>query len=210
MSFLRKYWGIIPVVFLCILAVGCWAQFRQTQLASRMIRLHVVANSDGEADQALKLQVRDAVLAQCQETLGEADSLLSAREKIVQELPALAETGRAVVQAEGYSYPVSVTLEYTGFPKTDYEDFSLPAGEYQALRVVIGSGQGHNWWCVLFPSLCLGPVSELAETAMTDGLTEEDVALITRENQDYELRFQCIELWEELLGKLREKSKEIP
>lgn len=204
MSFLRKSWGIIPVAFLCILTIGCWAQFRQTQLASRMIRLHVVANSDGEADQALKLRVRDAVLIQCQEILEETDSVFDARERIVGELSELAETGSTVVQAEGYSYPVSVTLEYTAFPKTDYEDFSLPAGEYQALRVVIGSGQGHNWWCVLFPSLCLGPVSELAESAMADGLTEEDMALITRENQDYELRFQCIELWEELLEKLKE------
>lgn len=204
MSMVRKYWGLLPVLLSALLLSCCWASFRQTQLASRMIRLHVVAHSDRADDQALKLCVRDAVLERCQGLLGAEHLVSGARERIAQELPELAQTGAAVVRREGYDYPVTVRLEYTSFPETEYGTFALPAGYYQALRVEIGAGEGHNWWCVLFPSLCLAPVSEAAESAMADGLTEEDVALITREDQEYELRFRCVELWEKLLERLRE------
>lgn len=204
MSFWKKLSTLALVLCLLLLVSGCWAQYRQTQLASQLIRLHVVANSDTEADQHLKLQVRDAVLAQCQQLLQEANSVSNARETLSNQMDVLAQAGSQTVQAAGYSYPVSVSLEYTQFPTIDYGDFALPAGDYQALRVVIGSGEGHNWWCVLFPALCLSPVSELSETAMAEGLTEEDIALITQKGTDYELRFRCIELWEELIARLKQ------
>lgn len=187
-----------------------WAVYRQTQLASRLIRLHVVANSDSDADQALKLEVRDAVLEACGSVLEGAGDRSSAQKQLAQALPMLAEAGHKTVSAAGYSYPVSVKMEYTTFPRTDYEDFSLPAGRYQALRVEIGAGEGHNWWCVIFPSLCLEPVSELSEAAMAEGLTEEDISLITQEEEGYELRFRCIELWEALMNRIRDAGSENP
>lgn len=194
MSFMRKWWGVLPVLLCALLAVGCWAQFRQSQLASRVVRLHVVANSDSDEDQALKLQVRDAVLEQCRELLAGADTAENAREALEGALPDLAAAGLAVVEEQGYDCPVAVSLEYASFPTIDYGDFSLPAGNYQALRVELGAGEGHNWWCVLFPTLCLEPVSDLAQSAMAEGLTEEDVELLTRDGAEYELRFRILEL----------------
>lgn len=194
MSFMRKWWGVLPVLLCGLLAVGCWAQFRQSQLASRMVRLHVVANSDSAEDQELKLQVRDAVLERCQTLLAGADSVEDTRETLKDALPDLAAVGLAVVEEQGYDCSVAVSLEYTSFPTIDYGDFSLPAGNYQALRVELGEGEGHNWWCVLFPGLCLEPVSDLAQSAMAEGLTEEDVALLTKDGAEYELRFRILEL----------------
>lgn len=194
MSIVRKWWGALPVLLCALLAVGCWAQFRQNQLASRMVRLHVVANSDSDEDQTLKLQVRDAVLERCRELLDGSDTAGDARETLEAALPDLAAAGLAVVEEQGYDCSVAVSLEYTKFPTIDYGDFSLPAGDYQALRVELGEGEGHNWWCVLFPGLCLEPVSDLAQSAMAEGLTEEDVALLTRDGADYVLRFRILEL----------------
>ncbi|MCD7837479.1 MAG: stage II sporulation protein R [Clostridiales bacterium] len=194
MSIVRKWWGVFPVLLCGLLAVGCWAQFRQSQLASRMVRLHVVANSDSDEDQTLKLQVRDAVLERCQELLAGSDSVEDTRETLKNALPNLAAAGLAVVEEQGYDCSVTVSLEYTNFPTIDYGDFSLPAGDYQALRVELGEGEGHNWWCVLFPGLCLEPVSDLAQSAMAEGLTEEDVALLTKDGAGYELRFRILEL----------------
>ena len=92
---------------------------------------------------------------------------------------------------------MTAELRPTVFPTKEYEDFTLPAGEYLALRVVIGEGEGHNWWCVVFPPLCAETTSDLAETAMAAGLTEDQVALIT-ESDGYVLRFKAVELWERL------------
>ncbi|MCD7822106.1 MAG: stage II sporulation protein R, partial [Clostridiales bacterium] len=113
---MRKWWGVLPVLLCALLAVGCWAQFRQSQLASRVVRLHVVANSDSDEDQALKLQVRDAVLEQCRELLAGADTAENAREALEGALPDLAAAGLAVVEEQGYDCPVAVSLEYTSFP----------------------------------------------------------------------------------------------
>lgn len=190
---------LAAVLAAAALAMGCRWNWQQTGLASRMIRLHVVANSDREDDQALKLQVRDEVLSGCRSLLAGTETVSEARSVLGAHLTQLADRGAAVVQREGYRYPVRVSLEYTGFPAIDYGGFALPAGEYQALRVELGSGEGHNWWCVLYPALCDAP--EVSQTAMAAGLTDEDLPLM--EGQNYQLRFRCVELWEQLMEKLR-------
>ena len=104
----------------------------------------------------------------------------------------------------GYDYSVTAELKDTAFPTREYEDFTLPAGDYLALRVVIGAGEGHNWWCVVFPPLCAQSTEDLSQTAMAAGLSDDDVGLITEEDQGYVLKFKSIELWERLktlLGK---------
>ena len=105
---------------------------------------------------------------------------------------------------EGYDYPVSTSLEHgVWFPTKEYTDFSLPAGNYTALRVVIGEGGGKNWWCVVFPPLCLGSVTETtAQTAVSGGLTEEEVSLITGESEGYVVKFKALELWDRLRQKI--------
>lgn len=185
-----------------VILLAAWAGWQQTSLASKMVRLHVVANSDSEADQSLKLMVRDAVLEQCGSVLNPTDTSTQAVEALLRLMPTLAETGAQVVAEEGYRYPVRVRMEYAAFPKTDYDGFSLPAGTYRALRVEIGAAAGHNWWCVVFPALCLAGAEEVSETAMASGFNQDEVSLMTQSSERYVIRFRCVELWEELLQKL--------
>ena len=171
-------------------------------LADKVVRLHVLANSDSGEDQALKLQVRDAVLSAADGLIAPGGSLEEAEAAIVEALPALAAAGAQVVGQEGYSYPVTASLEHNvWFPTKTYTDFALPAGEYTALRVVIGEGGGQNWWCVVFPPLCLGSVTETAaETALEGGLDSGEVALITGESEGYVVKFKAMELLEDFRG----------
>lgn len=168
----------------------------QDDLAEKVIRLHVVANSDSEQDQALKLKVRDAVLAEGGLRLTGLDRA-QAVDAWTAALPELGRVAADTVAAEGYDYPVRVTLGPDQFPTKRYADFALPAGEYTALRVELGQGQGQNWWCVVFPPLCLDAVSEhSAETLAQSGLTDSQVALVTGETEGYVVKFKAMELWE--------------
>ena len=175
-----------------------WASCRQQELETRVVRLHVLANSDSAQDQALKLDVRDAVLAQASMYLTHCHSTQQAKEVLSQHLQLLADTAAQTIAQKGYDYAVKVSLERTYFPTKVYADFSLPAGEYQGLRVEIGRAEGHNWWCVVFPPLCFSSVSEQSETALRSGLTEDDLALLTGEDQGYVFRFQCLEWFGQL------------
>jgi stage II sporulation protein R len=177
---------------------GVWSLQQQDVLERKMIRLHVIANSDTAEDQTLKLQVRDEVLAQATDILEQSCDMADAEEKIRQALPALEQLAREKITAEGYHYAVSARLEQTEFPTKEYDGFSLPAGEYLALRVVIGEGAGQNWWCVVFPPLCTAAAIDWEETAIATGLGEEDISLITEEHQGYVLKFRSLELWESL------------
>ncbi len=178
--------------------VGARLGTEQNALSDRMIRLHVVANSDSPQDQALKLKVRDAVLARCGIYLAGLDRS-EALEALNAALPKLGQTAADTVAAEGYDYPVRVSLRQESFPTRSYTDFSLPAGDYTALRVELGAGEGHNWWCVVFPPLCTGSVTE---TAALGGLTDDQVGLITGESQGYVIRFKAMELWEKIKADL--------
>ncbi len=163
----------------------------QQSLAGQVLRLHVLANSDSEEDQAVKLRVRDAVLACAQPLLEDVTSRQQAETALSGALGALEQAGEQTVRAAGYDYPVTATLETDWLPTRTYEDFSLPAGYYPTLRVEIGGGEGHNWWCVVYPPLCSAGVEEVAETSLD--LTEDQVALITQEDGEYEFRFRCAE-----------------
>ena len=119
-------------------------------------------------------------------------------------LPRLQQTAAEEIAAQGSRYTVSAWLEETEFPTREYDGFALPSGEYLALRVVIGEGAGKNWWCVVFPPLCTTAACDFQETAVSGGLGEEDLSLITEEDGGYVLRFRAVELWEGLrqwLGK---------
>lgn len=175
-----------------------WAAQEQAALANKMIRLHVIANSDSDCDQALKLQVRDAVLETASSFLEPGATLAQTEAILAAHLEDLAMAGASVVSEEGYSYPVAASLEQTWFPTKEYDSFSLPAGNYQALRIVIGEGDGRNWWCVVFPPLCLSSVSEVSETAMAAGLEDEEIKLITGESGGYVVKFKCMELIDQL------------
>ena len=184
------------------LASGGLALRAQSQLAERVVRLHVLANSDGQEDQALKLLVRDRVLARATELLTQARDRTEAEALLRAELPELEALAVRELQANGCAYPVTAELADTWFPTREYDGCTLPAGEYLALRVVIGEGAGRNWWCVVFPPLCTAASADVPAAALAAGLTEEQVGLITEEDRGYVLKFKAVEWWEELRVRL--------
>lgn len=202
-SRLRR-WELALLIGVAVsILAGLWLNGEQQALADQVIRLHVIANSDSEEDQALKLLVRDRVLEVAESLYRPEDSLEDAYRTLEENLPLLAEAGREVLAEQGSGDEVSASLEETWFPTKEYTDFALPAGEYTALRIVIGEGEGRNWWCVVFPPLCLGSVSESVEqTAMAGGFSQDQVSLITGENEGYVVKFKAIELWEQLKEKM--------
>ena len=192
----------IEIALLIGLAVflisGGLALRTQTRLADRVVRLHVLANSDGEEDQALKLLVRDRVLAQATELLTQAKDRTEAETLLREELPELEALAVRELRANGCAYPVTAELTDTEFPTREYDGFTLPAGEYLALRVVIGEGAGRNWWCVVFPPLCTAASADVPAAALSAGLSEEQVGLITEEGQGYVLKSKLLEFWGEV------------
>lgn len=197
-----------PVEIVLMLAVamlltsGAVALHTQSELADKVVRLHVLANSDSEEDQALKLRVRDAVLAQASETLQGVTGRVEACRRLTVLLPELEKTAQEVIAANGYAYGVRVELAETAFPTRTYDGFALPAGEYLALRVLIGEATGQNWWCVVFPPLCTAAASDVPTVALDAGLTDQEVALITEADEGYVLKFKAVELWQALKAEL--------
>ena len=189
----RWEWALL-IAILISFAWGTWADRTQQQLSDKVLRLHVLANSDSEADQALKRKVRDSVLETASAILADCPDRETAEQRLSAALPEIEDAARARIAAEGGKQTVTAELRPTVFPTRESEDFTLPAGEYLALRVVLGEGEGHNWWCVVFPPLCAETTSSLSQTAMAAGLTEDDIALIT-ESDGYQLKFKAVELW---------------
>ena len=161
-----KFFEIALLIGLAVfLTSGALALRTQNDLAEKVVRLHVLANSDSEEDQALKLKVRDVVLERATAILEESPDRREAESRLRGELLELERIAAAEIVAEGYDYPVTVELENTEFPTKAYDGFTLPAGEYLALRVIIGEGKGRNWWCVVVPPrppMCPLPLWPLA------------------------------------------------
>ena len=160
----------------------------EEEIYSDVIRLHIIAASDTEEDQALKLSVRDAVLGVYGSALTSYPDRDSAAEAAREMLPGIRSLAEQTLREAGCDKPVSVTLTEEEYPTRDYETFSLPAGRYLSLRVLIGEAEGHNWWCVLYPPLCL-------DTA-TDGelLTDAEWGLLTENGGGhYRVKFKLLE-----------------
>lgn len=186
---------------LCILLVGLcfWLDREQNHLADKMLRLHVLANSDSAEDQALKLRVRDQLLLQVDPWLAGQANIGGVKTELRERIPELTQMAEETIAKAGYDYPVRVELEDTWFPTRQYDGFSLPAGRYEALRILIGEGAGQNWWCVVFPPLCLASSTEtMTEKAEAAGLEDQEVFLILEEEEEYVVKFRAIELWETL------------
>ena len=197
-----KTWAVALMfgVLAALVAAG-WLGREQKELADSVIRFHVIANSDSTEDQALKLAVRDRVLAQAEGLYPQNATLAQAQAALEGNLNLLAAAGREVVEERGYDYPVAASLEDCWFPSKEYDGFALPAGTYTALRVTIGDGRGQNWWCVAFPPLCLGAASETVDQALEAGhFTPEQGALVTGDGEGYVLKFKAMELLGELKG----------
>lgn len=197
---LHLWESALLLAFGAALLLGCCASAGQAALADQVLRLHVVANSDSQADQAVKLQVRDAVLARAQPLLEGVDGRAGAEEALAPHLEELRRTAQAALEEAGFPGQVQVSLTDQWFPTRDYGSFAMPAGQYRALKVVIGRGAGQNWWCVVFPPLCLASVTEeVTAAAAQGGLSDAQTALITGQDGSYVLKFKVMEWWEEFL-----------
>lgn len=196
-------WRRVLALFVaCLVCTALWAEATQVRLASQVIRLHVLANSDSEEDQALKLEVRDRVLETTSALLAGETEPQAAAVLLDQHLDDIAQTAAQEISSQWHDDRVEVRLEQTWFPTRQYQGISLPAGNYLALRVLIGAAEGHNWWCVVFPNLCLPAVSERALEAST--LTPGQISLLQEEETSYVFRFKALELWQSLKHRLME------
>ena len=193
-----KRWELALILgILCALVLGTWLRKEEADLSASVIRLHIIANSDSAADQALKLQVRDRVLERAAEVCAGVQSAEEAAQTLRQARPALEEAARQAVSEAGERCSVTVSLEDgVWFPTKTYDGFALPQGKYTALRVILGEGAGQNWWCVVFPPLCQGSAVE-AQPAMA-ALGEKEAALLTGDGEGYVIKFRAMELWEGL------------
>lgn len=186
-----KLWEVSLLLALCFsLCLGTRAQARQNSLSSNLVRLHVLAASDSENEQRIKLCVRDSVLEYISPMLENAETPDEALNIISSELDGI--KAAAQTASEGRKVTVTLTEEY--YPTRSYGSFSLPAGRYESLRVILDEGKGHNWWCVVFPPLCLSAAE--GESAV-NALDDADRKLVTEED-GYRYRFRIIELWGEI------------
>jgi stage II sporulation protein R len=189
--FRLRIWEIVALLSVVFfLASGVDAMRTQGALSEKVVRLHVLANSDAEEDQALKLEVRDAILSHAEPLLEDTADRNEAEAVLRGQLLELEETASEVIRSAGYSYPVTVELSKTDFPTREYHSFSLPAGEYLALRVLIGEAEGQNWWCVVFPPLCSAVAADFGDTCFS----EKEIAFITEDTTEYQIKFKIIEL----------------
>lgn len=173
---------------------------RVEKLENGIIRLHVLAASDSTADQSAKLLVRDTVLAHAAEWMpadGGYNGSLAALQGALPEIQAAAEN---TLRSAGFSQPVTAAVRQAHFPARCYGDVTLPEGDYQALCIEIGSGEGQNWWCVMYPALCL-PAAE-TESVMASHF-DKGVTALTQQPERYEIRLKCVELWRAILCRLR-------
>lgn len=193
---------LLTRVLLCALAVAClWfgsLLADRERLNEELIRFHVVANSDSANDQKLKLAVKDAVAESLYATVANAADVQEARAYIQDNLPEIQRIARETLSLLGCKEEVSVALCREPFPTRAYDSFSLPAGVYDTLRIVIGSGEGHNWWCVVFPTLCISASSEtFADVAAGAGFPETLQDALSGEKEQ-ELRFFLLDALGEL------------
>ena len=146
--------GILISLVVTGIVVNAKQSQMQRELAEEVFRFHVLANSDSEEDQALKMQVKEAIIAYMQEEIPESDSVETTKAWAKSHLDAIVKLAKAVVREKGYDYQVTAEVATCDFPDKTYGDITFPAGRYEALRIEIGDAKGQNWWCVLYPNLC--------------------------------------------------------
>ena len=185
---------------LCLLISLCGFYGRCTGVRESVVRLHILANSDSDEDQALKLRVRDAVV---EAAAGWLDGAANADEALAlagDRLPKLKAIAQQTVTDAGYDYPVDATLCTMYFPTRQYDTVTLPAGVYEAVRFTIGTGEGKNCWCVVYPPLCAGGAMD--RKTIRDVLDGEQVAVVT-DSARFAVRFKVVEWWEQLVNIFR-------
>ncbi len=168
-------------------------------IREKVLRLHVIAASDSAADQNMKYAVRDELLRDGESIFRGSETVIQAEEKVADSLDFLQKSAESTLKKLGCDYPVSVVLGRTYFPTRQYESVTLPAGYYNAVRVIIGEGKGKNWWCVMFPPMCL-PAASKDSPDLSDLLSEKEEQIVTG-GEKYEIKFWFVEKYYELKEK---------
>lgn len=180
----------------------------QTDIASKIIRFHVIANSDSKDDQALKLKVRDKVLEYMQPKLKNSKSIDESRKIIKENDEEIMAIANKVIKENGYDYSVKSTLSNENFPIKTYGNITLPQGKYEAYRIIIGTGKGQNWWCVMFPPVCFVDVTKgqisykQTEEQMKKVLSPEEYKVVDNQlnksnnKKDIKVQFKLLEIFE--------------
>ncbi len=164
------------------------------EISQEVLRLHILANSDSEFDQSLKLEVRNMVQQVCYNIYSDVDSVREAKTIVSEHLDEIEAAAQSVVNQWGCSYDVKCELVNMYFTTRVYDSITLPAGSYDAVRVTIGSGEGHNWWCVMFPPICIGTAGNDAD--ISDVLTDEQTELVSQPSYTY--KFKVYEWYRDL------------
>lgn len=174
-----------------------------------LIRFHVLANSDSEEDQALKLKVRDKVISYLKPKLEDSESISQSEKIILNEKDKLMDICKETIKQNGYNYDVSINLGYSKFPTKQYSSVVLPAGEYKSLKIIIGKGQGKNWWCVMFPPLCFvdeqnNVIDKETDEKLKKVLTKDEYELIVEKDKkninNLQIKFKIVEVFQKILN----------
>lgn len=192
---MKKLPFILIIALIITLAVSVYSDSVETDLEQNLVRLHIIANSDSDADQAVKLMVRDAVI-------NEVDCSVLTPDEAAQKA---AETARRVLFENGFTYGAYGEFTKMNFPVRQYRDLTLPAGEYNAVRIVLGSGSGHNWWCVLYPPLCVEDekgTSQNARTELKNSLNPDTYDIITHGGKK-KIKFRTVEAAKKFIEMLK-------
>ena len=201
---MRYLYAFAATVLAATLIFAFFPSSEDAAVYDDVLRLHVIAASDNEVDQATKLAVRDALLEKTAPILAGCTSRDEAAERLGEASALLERTAAEVVASCGGDYGATVLLGEERYPTRTYAAAALPAGEYLSLRVVLGDGAGQNWWCVLFPPLCLSAATadEAEAICIEAGLTPEQYRLITGNEGKvkYRIKFKLLELWEEIFA----------
>ena len=190
---------LIGLIFSSYLSLSSF-MISSENIRKNVLRLHIKANSDTDFDRQLKLKVRDEILKESSDIFSGASDLEDAVKNCENAKEKIQKTAEKTIAENGYNYPVKIEIGRSFFPVKTYENTTLPAGDYTALRITIGEGKGHNWWCVMFPPLCL-PAAE-GEKSLSDVLSEDEENL-TKQNPKYEFRFKIAELIEKFCSKAK-------
>lgn len=187
---------ILPVFMSLVLIVGITQPLIKTSenISDKVFRLHILANSDSTYDQNLKLGLKNYILENTSD-LFIGQNLEENIEIAKESLEELYRLSKEYLESQGSNYDVKTEVVKEFFETRVYDDFTLPAGIYSSLKITIGEGKGHNWWCIIFPSVCLSACSE----SMSDYLSEDEMELV---NSGYTTKFKVVEVYEKIKSKL--------
>ena len=173
----------------------------ELEIYDKTLRLHILANSDSEADQKLKLEVRDAILEALSKEINLCETKEQAEALILNKKQQIEDVAEAVIRDHGMDYSATLSLTVEEYPKRSYDGITLPAGKYTSVRILLGKSEGQNWWCVLFPQVCTDTAAAAEEKMAQVGFTPNQIRLLTEQEKPvYRFKFKIIELVKELVG----------